>query len=180
MLLSVISSEARLKKLDRYKEISKRLALAKNLGEEEARALAKEGKAVVWIDFGLHSTERAHAQTAPLLAYKAVTEESEEMRAIRENVRLVLIPNINPDGTTLVVDWYRKVKGTPFEESSPRSSIRNTSATTTTAITTCSTSRNRRPSPGSSTPNTSPRSSTTSIKKRRFPRASSCRRSRIR
>ncbi len=119
MLLSVISSEENLKKLDRYKEISKRLALAKNLGEEEARALAKEGKAVVWIDFGLHSTERAHAQTAPLLAFKAVTEESDEMRAIRENVLLVLIPNINPDGTTLVVDWYRKVKGTPFEESSP-------------------------------------------------------------
>ena len=119
MLLSVVSSEENLKKLDRYKEISKRLALAKELGDEQARALAKEGKAVVWIDFGLHSTERAHAQTAPLLAYKAVTEESEEMRAIRENVLLVLIPNINPDGTTLVVDWYRKVKGTPFEESSP-------------------------------------------------------------
>ncbi len=119
MLLSVISSEENLRKLDRYKEISKRLALAKDLGDEEARSLAKEGKAVVWIDFGLHSTERAHAQTAPLLAYKTVTEETEEMRSIRENVLLVLIPNINPDGTTLVVDWYRKVKGTPFEESSP-------------------------------------------------------------
>jgi hypothetical protein len=119
MLLAVISSEENLKKLDRYKEISKRLALAKDLGDEEARALAKEGKAVVWIDFGLHSTERAHAQTAPLMAYKAVTEETEEMRTIRDNVLLVLIPNINPDGTALVVDWYKKVKGTPFEESSP-------------------------------------------------------------
>jgi hypothetical protein len=119
MLLAVVSSEENLKKLDRYKTISKRLALAKDLDDREARALAMEGKAVVWIDFGLHSTERAHAQTSPLLAYKAVTEESEEMRAIRENVLLVLIPNINPDGTTLVVDWYRKVKGTPFEESSP-------------------------------------------------------------
>jgi hypothetical protein len=119
MLLSVVSSEENLKRLDRYKTIAKRLALAKDLGDEEARALAKEGKAVVWIDFGLHSTERAHAQTAPLLAYQAVTEETEEMRAIRENVILVLIPNINPDGTALVVDWYKKVKGTPFEESSP-------------------------------------------------------------
>jgi len=118
MLLAVVSSEANLKELDRYKAISKRLALAKGLGDEEARALAKEGKAVVWIDFGLHSTERAHAQTAPLFAFKAVTEETEEMQAIRENVLLVLIPNINPDGTALVVDWYRKVKGTPFEESS--------------------------------------------------------------
>jgi hypothetical protein len=53
------------------------------------------------------------------MAYKAVTEETEEMRFIRDNVLLVLIPNINPDGTALVVDWYHKVKGTPFEESSP-------------------------------------------------------------
>src|SRR5262245_52225911 len=119
MLLTVISSEANLAKLDRYKEIAKRLALAKDLSEDEARALAKEGKAVVWIDFGLHSTERAHAQTAPWLAYQMVSEETDEIRAIRENVLLVLIPNINPDGTTLVVDWYRKMKGTPFEESSP-------------------------------------------------------------
>ena len=41
------------------------------------------------------------------------------MSAIRDNVLLVLIPNINPDGTAIVVDWYRRVKGTPFEESSP-------------------------------------------------------------
>jgi hypothetical protein len=119
MLLAVISSEENLKRLDRYKEIARKLALAKGLSDDEARALAKEGKAVVWIDFGLHSTERAHAQTAPMLAYEVVTGESEEMRFVRENVLLVLIPNINPDGTALVVDWYKKVKGTPYEESSP-------------------------------------------------------------
>lgn len=119
MLLTVISSEENLKRLDRYKEIARKLALAKGLQGDEAWALAKEGKVVVWIDFGLHSTERAHAQTAPMFAYKVVTEESDEMRFIRENVLLVLIPNINPDGTALVVDWYEKVKGTPYEESSP-------------------------------------------------------------
>lgn len=119
MLLTVISSAENLKKLDRYQEISKKLALARDLTDEQAKAFAKEGKAIVWIDFGLHSTERAHAQTAPLMAYDAVTGESEEWRFIRDNVILVLIPNINPDGTTLVVDWYRKVKGTPYEESSP-------------------------------------------------------------
>jgi hypothetical protein len=119
MLLAAVSSEANLKNLDRLKAIAKLLALAKDIGDDEAKALAKEGKAVVWIDFGLHSTERAHAQTAPLFAHQVVSSETEEMRAIRENVLLVLIPNINPDGTALVVDWYRKVKGTPFEESSP-------------------------------------------------------------
>src|SRR3989304_7679787 len=64
MLLSVISSEENLRNLDRHKAISKRLGLREGRGSREARALAKEGKAVVWIDFGLHSTERAPAPPA--------------------------------------------------------------------------------------------------------------------
>ena len=118
-LLTVISSEENMRNLARYKEISQRLALARDLTDEQARTLAKEGKAVVWIDFGMHSTERAHAQTAPWMAHKVVTDESDEMRFIRDNVILILIPNINPDGTTRVVNWYNKNKGTPYEESAP-------------------------------------------------------------
>ena len=55
-LMAIISSPANLAKLDRYKEISRRLSLADGLNDEQARALAKEGKAVVWIDGGLHAT----------------------------------------------------------------------------------------------------------------------------
>ncbi|HSF17150.1 MAG TPA: M14 family metallopeptidase [Vicinamibacteria bacterium] len=119
MLMAVISSEANLARLDHFKSIAQRLARARDLTDGRARELAAEGKAVVWIDFGLHSTERAHAQTAPLMGYQAVTSEAPEWKSIRDNVIFILIPNINPDGTTLVVDWYRKVKGTPYEESNP-------------------------------------------------------------
>ena len=118
-LLSVISSAENIRNLASYKEISQRLALANELTDAQARTLAREGKAVVWIDFGMHSTERAHAQTAPWMAHKVVTEESDEMRFIRDNVILILIPNINPDGTTRVVNWYKKNKDTPYEESAP-------------------------------------------------------------
>ena len=55
--MAIITSPENQKKLDRYKEISRRLALAEGLTEEQARALAAEGKAVVWIDGGLHATE---------------------------------------------------------------------------------------------------------------------------
>jgi len=34
-----------------------RLALAEGVSEEQARGLAREGKAVVWIDGGLHANE---------------------------------------------------------------------------------------------------------------------------
>src|SRR4026209_2581259 len=62
MLVAVISSEANLQKLDRYKEIGRRLALVRGVSDEEAKAMAREGKAIVWIDNGLHASEVATAQ----------------------------------------------------------------------------------------------------------------------
>ena len=117
--LAIISSEENMRQLDRFKEISGRLARARDVSDEQARQLASEGRAIIWIDFGLHSTELAHAQTAPWMAYKAVSEDTEEMRFIRDQVVFLLLVNMNPDGTSLVVDWYRKNLGTPFEDSRP-------------------------------------------------------------
>ena len=118
-LMAVISSAANMRRLDHFKAISRRLALSSDLDETQARDLATEGRSVVWIDFGQHSTEVAHAQTAPLVAYHTVTDDSAEMRAIRDNVIFLLVPNMNPDGTTLVANWYREHVGTPFEHTSP-------------------------------------------------------------
>src|SRR6266567_7292914 len=50
--MAIISSPENLKNLEHYREISQRLSLAKNLTEEEAHALAREGKSIVWIDGG--------------------------------------------------------------------------------------------------------------------------------
>jgi murein tripeptide amidase MpaA len=49
------------------------------------------------------------------MAFKAVTEESDEMKFIRDNVIFLLVPNMNPDGTTLVADWYKENLGKPWE-----------------------------------------------------------------
>jgi hypothetical protein len=118
-LLAIISSEQNMRNLAKYKDVARRLALARDLTDEQARTLARDGKAIAWIDFGLHSTEVAHGQTAPLMAYKAVTDDSDEMRTIRDNVIFLLQPNMNPDGTTLVARWYMDHVGTPYEKSSP-------------------------------------------------------------
>src|SRR5581483_3238561 len=118
-ILAVVSSDANLRQLDRYKSTSHRLALADGLTDEAARALAHDGKAIVWVDFGLHSSEVAHGQTAPLFAFKVVTEDSAEMRAIRDNVILLLVANMNPDGTDLVASWYRENLGKPWENRTP-------------------------------------------------------------
>jgi len=118
MLLLFISSEENLERLDHWRDISARLARAR-IPEEEADMLAEEGRAIVWIDGGMHATERAHAQMTSLLAHKVVTEETSEMRDIRENVILLLMPVINPDGLDIVANWYINHRGTPFETTGP-------------------------------------------------------------
>src|SRR2546430_2248187 len=48
--IAVISSAENIKNLDRYKEIARRVALVRGLNDDEARRLAREGKAIVHID----------------------------------------------------------------------------------------------------------------------------------
>jgi hypothetical protein len=115
LLLAVISSEENLRARERYREISRRLALARDLTADEARALAREGKIIIWIDGGLHATEVAHGQMTPELAHWLATDESAEARRIRENAIVLVMPNMNPDGLDIVANWYMGNVGTPYE-----------------------------------------------------------------
>ncbi|MFB3826161.1 MAG: M14 family zinc carboxypeptidase [Bryobacteraceae bacterium] len=114
MYAAFISDAGNLRRLDRFREISKRLALGR-ASAEEARALAAEGRVIVWIDSGLHASEVAPAQHAPLLAYKMITEDNAEIDAVRRKVILIQIPCINPDGLDMIAHWYAKNVGTPYE-----------------------------------------------------------------
>lgn len=115
---AVISSPENLADLDRHIAISKRLAQARGLTDDEARALAKEGKIIIHIDGGMHPSEVAAHQTALALAYKMVaTEGDAEIDAILDDVILVLWPSLNPDGQNMIVDWYKQNLGTKYETS---------------------------------------------------------------
>jgi hypothetical protein len=116
--IAIISSPENLAALDKYKDIEKKLADGRDLTPDEARTLSKQGKAIVHIDGGLHSTEVAGAQQSIVLAYKLVSSQNDpEVDAILNNVILMLWPTLNPDGQNEVVGWYRQNVGTPFEVS---------------------------------------------------------------
>jgi hypothetical protein len=113
---ALISSEANLAKLDRQKQIWNQLSQVRNLSDEAARSLAKEGKVLVHIDSGLHSTEVAPTQHAIPLAYHLLSAQGNaEVDQILDNVVLMLWFNFNPDGSNQVADWYRKNVGTSYE-----------------------------------------------------------------
>ncbi|MHB1192266.1 MAG: M14 family metallopeptidase, partial [Longimicrobiales bacterium] len=114
----VISSEENLASLDRWKEIAARLADPRSLDDAQALELAREGKAVVDISGGLHASEVAGPLSVLTLAWELATSEEPRVRAIRDDVIAVLWPSLNPDGQTLVADWYMEHVGTPYETAS--------------------------------------------------------------
>lgn len=117
--LALISSADNLRNVEHYREIGHRLAYPGDMTEEEARALAREGKAIVHVDGGLHSSEVAGHQHTIQLAYDLVTgDDDPEIAAILDNVILILWFSLNPDGQTMVSDWYTSNLGTPYEVSS--------------------------------------------------------------
>lgn len=111
---ALVSSPANLANLDRLREIARRLAHPDGLTDDEARKLAREGKAFVHIDGGLHSSEVAGPQHTPLLLETVVrTADDPGMRAILDNVVLMLWPTINPDGHQMVAEWQMKHATSP-------------------------------------------------------------------
>ncbi len=79
-LMAIVTSPENHRNLERYRDIARRLALADGLSEAEARALAAEGKALVWIDGGLHATEVLGAQQLGEMVYRMVSRDDAETR----------------------------------------------------------------------------------------------------
>ncbi len=109
ILMAIITSLENQKRLSRFKAIARRLALAEGLTDAEARRLAAEGRAVVWIDGGLHATEAAGSQHLIEMAYQMASRNDEETRRfLRDDILILVCPN--PDGMELVAGWYMRDK----------------------------------------------------------------------
>ena len=105
--LMIVSSPENLKNIEEYRQISVKLAKAEGLTDEQARQLAAKGKAVVWIDGGLHATEVINSQALFVQIWDLLARNDAETLRILDNV-IILFSLINPDGMDLVSDWYMK------------------------------------------------------------------------
>jgi len=114
-----ISAPENLAHLDHYLDIQRRLADPRITTPEQAKQLVADGKAIVAVTANIHSTEIASSQSVALFAYKLATDSDPRTLSILHNVIIVLVPSQNPDGEQLVVDWYKKYVGTPYEGSQP-------------------------------------------------------------
>lgn len=115
MIMAVISSEANLKNLERIREVSRKLADPRGLTDAQIEALAHDGKTVALVTCNIHSSEIASSQMALEWAYALATANDPETKRRLDDVVLLLVPSLNPDGQIMITDYYRKYVGTKYE-----------------------------------------------------------------
>lgn len=120
MVYMVITSPENWAKIDQLKLINNKLSDPRLISSDaEARALATTGKLVYWISGNIHSTERTSAEMLPRLAYDLAAFQDDWTKSVLDNLIVVIEPSSNPDGYDMVVDWWYRYLGTPYEASSP-------------------------------------------------------------
>ena len=112
-ILVVVSDEANLAKLDRYKEITAKLADPRSISATEAQTLVTEGKPFYWASGSIHSSETGSPEMLMEMAYRLAVEDSPFIEAIRKNVIVMITPALEVDGRDRMVDLYNYRKANP-------------------------------------------------------------------
>jgi hypothetical protein len=115
LFLAAISSEANLASKARLQEIARKIADPRGLTDAAAEALVREGKVFLFVTGNIHSTEVGASQMAMEWAHALATAEDAQTKRRLDEVVLLLLPSINPDGLVMETEWYRKNLGTRYE-----------------------------------------------------------------
>jgi hypothetical protein len=123
-VVATISAPENIERLETYKEIQQHLADPRTIlpareREVKAEGYISNGKTVVLITCGVHSTEVGSYLSGMLIAHRLASSDDVEVREILENTIVLIVPSLNPDGVDIVKNWYDKTLGTPYEGTSP-------------------------------------------------------------
>ena len=116
MIAAIISSADNIRNLAHLQIDNRLLADPRRLANDrEVRAIMTGARAVVAIGCSIHASEIGATQSANELLYELATADDERTVQMLDRLVVILIPSLNPDGHVLVMDWHRKMQGTPFE-----------------------------------------------------------------
>ena len=123
-VMATISAPANLARLDALRTIQDQLADPRKLGplatrDRKAAGLIRQGKTIVLITCGIHSTEVGSYLSSMLIAHRLASSTDADVQKILDNTIVLLVPSLNPDGVDIVKNWYDKTLGTPFEGTDP-------------------------------------------------------------
>ena len=114
-IAAIVSAPENIRDIDRIRAANQRLADPRVLPPDEARRLASTHKTVLAIGCSIHASEIGATQAVNELLHSLASGTDPATMNVLQNVIVILIPLLNPDGHRLVVDWYNKQKGTPFD-----------------------------------------------------------------
>lgn len=119
MIVVAISDADTIAHLDRYRDITAKLADPRKLSDAEARKLIADGKPMYWATGGMHSPETGSPEMQMELAYRLAVEETPFIQAIRKNIIVLLTPVLEVDGRDRQVDLWHYRKAHPDVPTSP-------------------------------------------------------------
>ena len=118
-MLVLVSDEENLAKLDRYKEITAKLADPRKVTDAEAQTLISEGKPFYWASGSIHSPETGSPEMLMEMAYRLAVEDSPFIEDIRKNMIIMITPALEVDGRDRMVDLYNYRKANPGKPTPP-------------------------------------------------------------
>jgi len=125
MVIVAVSNAVTMSAIDKYKDFLAKLADPRVVKtEQEADAVIAQAKPIYWLTGNLHSGESGAAEVSMELAYRLAVDENPLIKAIRDNMIVLITPSLEPDGHDKHTDWfykynkdvtdYRKITRVPF------------------------------------------------------------------
>jgi hypothetical protein len=115
MVVVALTSEDNQQRLGELRDASRRLANADRLTAAETAELVARSKVLALVTCTIHSTEVGCTQMATELVHEVATTDDPRKLAWLDDVVMLLMPSINPDGQVMIVDWYKRYLGTEYE-----------------------------------------------------------------
>ena len=123
IVLAVIADEAGIRQLDRLKAASAALADPRRTSPAEAEKIIAAARPAYYFNCNLHADETGSGEMCMELIYRLAVSEQPMIRAIRENLLVLINPISEPDGRSKVTDWfYQYLKGKTEFDALPRQS----------------------------------------------------------
>jgi Zinc carboxypeptidase len=106
-IVVAVANEETIANLDRYRDITRKLADPRKLTDDEAKGLIAQGKPMYYLTGAMHSPETASPEMLMELAYRLAVEDTPFIRGIRDNVITLITPVLEVDGRNRQVDLWR-------------------------------------------------------------------------
>jgi hypothetical protein len=113
MVMAVISSPGNLQRIDEIRRTQARLADPRGVSAAELEHLVAAQPAVAFIGASLHGNEIMATQMAMELAHELVTDAA--LTRALEDLVVLLVPGMNPDGLDITRDWWLRTRGTAHD-----------------------------------------------------------------